>query len=410
VSIQAGPRDGAGAQRTADIAGFRGFAALTVVVFHAWQFCRAGGHPDFAGTTAGRLLGGFDGIISWFFVTSAFLLYAPVARRLLTGQDPGSARGFLLRRVLRVLPVYWVAVLVVWAYRNPSLPGDWRDLVEHLTFIETFDSKRIFYTIGPAWTLSVEVAFYLFVALYLAVVRRAVSWGARRPVLLLAAPAALLLVASTGYRVTEVATGTSLLRWAVWFNPLGWAGDFALGMLLALVVAVRGGRPLSGLSLRGLRLVTAVIVVGALFLVHDTPSSFVRFHSLTAVGYALLLSCSVLAPATSLWRAVLAWRPLVWVGTLSFSLYVWHEPLLLLLDRHGLVSHDPAAFPAVAITLCLLGTGVGWLGYHVLELPLRNLGHLVAADGRLAAYYPARSGTLDAGAADVPEVLVHAKR
>lgn len=221
MSIQAGPRDGAGAQRTADIAGFRGFAALTVVVFHAWQFCRAGGHPDFAGTTAGRLLGGFDGIISWFFVTSAFLLYAPVARRLLTGQDPGNARGFLLRRVLRVLPVYWVAVLVVWAYRNPSLPGDWRDLVEHLTFIETFDSKRIFYTIGPAWTLSVEVAFYLFVALYLAVVRRAVSWGARRPVLLLAAPAALLLVASTGYRVTEVATGTSLLRWAVWFNPLG---------------------------------------------------------------------------------------------------------------------------------------------------------------------------------------------
>ncbi len=376
--------------RSRDLDGFRGFAALTVVVFHAWQFCRAGGQPDFAQQTAGRLLGGFDGMISWFFVASAYLLYLPVARRILAGDDPGRAKVFLWRRALRVLPVYWLAILVVWAYRNPVLPGNWRDLLEHLTLTQAFDSERIFYTIGPAWTLSAEVAFYLLVAVFLWAVRRrtAQALPRRRRVALLAAPALVLVAGSQTYKLAEIAAGAPLERWAVWFNPLAWADNFALGMLLALLVASRGLRPLAGWRLALLRLVAVALVVGMLFVPHGRPSTFVLFHSGSALGYTLLLASSVLAAPTSLWRQALGWRPLASVGAISFSFYVWHEPLLLLLDRSKLVSHDPAAFPAVALTLVVLGLGAGWLAYQVFELPLRRLALLMTPDGRLRRYYP----------------------
>lgn len=389
-SVAGGGADTRPAGRSRDIDGFRGFAALTVVVYHAWQFCRAGGEPDFHGTLAGRLLGGFDGMISWFFVTSAFLLYGPVVRRVWAGEDPGSARAFLLRRGLRVLPVYWVAILLVWSYRNNTLPGNWKDLLEHLTLTETFDSERIFYTIGPAWTLSSEVAFYLFVALIIAVIRRS-GWYTKSAVTrrtLLVIPAVILLAGSVIYKIVALNDKVPFDRWAVWFNPGSFADNFALGMLLALVVTVRGGRPLTGARLRLLQLSAALITVGALFVSHGTSPSFIEFHELAAFGYTLLLACLVLAPPSTLWRKLLTWRPLVWVGTISFSLYVWHEPLLLFLDRQHLLSHDPAAFPAVAVTLTLAAVPLAWLAYHALELPTRNLNRLVGKDGHVRRYYP----------------------
>ena len=71
------------------------------------------------------------------------------------------AREFLFRRAVRIVPLYWIAVTTVWALRNPALPGDWRDLVEHLLFVQVFDRERIFYTLGPTWSMSLEVMFYL---------------------------------------------------------------------------------------------------------------------------------------------------------------------------------------------------------------------------------------------------------
>src|SRR5665811_1079712 len=77
-----------------------------------------------------------DSTVGLFFVLSAFLLTLPYARAGLTGNQPVAARAFLFRRSVRIVPLYLVAVLVVWASRNPALPGDWRDLVEHLTFTQ----------------------------------------------------------------------------------------------------------------------------------------------------------------------------------------------------------------------------------------------------------------------------------
>lgn len=381
----AASRGDSGREWADDITGFRGLAALTVVVFHAWQFTRGGGQAAYAGTPLGTALAGLDGMISWFFVTSAYLLFLPIAKRSLAGQQPGSARGFLVRRTLRVLPVYWLAILIVWAYRNPVLPGNWVDLLEHLTLTHTGDSQRIFYTIAPAWTLSAEVGFYLLIALVIVMLRRLplAQWNPRARLAVLLAPAAALIVTSAVWNAVAIASKTPLEQWALWFNPIAWLGNFGLGMLLAVAVVLRRSRPLPTLALLAAR-ITALAGLGFSVTLHgDKPTEFVAFHNLSALCYALLLATSVLAPPTSLWRRALARPVLIWIGTISYGLYIWHEPVLLWLDQHSQLSHDPAAFPALAVMLCVLGTAAGALSYYAIEKPLRNLNHLFNRDGRL---------------------------
>jgi len=111
------------------------------------------------------LLHGLDAFVNLFFVLSAFLLALHYARSALAGIPSPSGRAFVVRRAARIVPLYVVAILVVWALRNPVLPGDLTDLAEHLTFTQVYDQQRIFYTIGPAWSLAVEVQFYLALAL-----------------------------------------------------------------------------------------------------------------------------------------------------------------------------------------------------------------------------------------------------
>jgi peptidoglycan/LPS O-acetylase OafA/YrhL len=340
----------------ADLAGFRGLAAIAVIVFHAYQFCRGGGATPYEGQFLGAVLGSFDGMISWFFLVSAFLLYLPMVDRATSGRTQRSPRETLLRRGFRILPLYYAAVLIVWAARNPGLPGDWVDLLEHLTFTQVFDSERVFYTIGPAWTLAVEVFFYSYLACV-------AGWLARRQVHRLSAahrwlrlytPAVLLILLSAGWAGYAVFVAEARRdQWAVWFSPQNFAGNFGLGMILAILYVRRGrDRPMPALAVGALRVLGIAIIVLGVVIRGQTAASFEAFHTLNSIGFALILAGSVLAPRTSLWRRFFAQPVFVWLGLVSYSVYLWHEPILLLvLDRYRLVSHAPSAFPWVAVVL-----------------------------------------------------------
>src|SRR5205823_1503457 len=118
----------------------------------------------YEGTPLHVLLRNLEAGVAWFFVLSGFLIVLPFAHAAVDRQSALSAWGFLVRRAIRLVPVYYVAILVVWALRYTGGPGQWRDLLEHLTFTQIFDQTHIFWTIGPAWSLAVEALFYLIVA------------------------------------------------------------------------------------------------------------------------------------------------------------------------------------------------------------------------------------------------------
>ena len=353
----------------------RGLAATGVVVFHAYQYARSG--PDavtpYAGSLLEPLLLGLDGMVDWFFVLSAFLLALPYASAVLEGR-PGAAPGrFLARRAVRIVPLYVVAVLLVWAWRNPTLPGEWRDLVEHLLFVQVLDPTRIFWTIGPAWSLAVEVHFSLLLAvLGSAAARWSVGRSARARLSLLVAGVAALAAASVAYSVVAAAVlDVPATDWPAWFSLPSKLVVFAGGLALAVLVATRPA-PLSRRSARLLAGAGLAVIVLAAYLRTPTAGGGALFHALTGLGATLVVGATVLRPVAPTARPV--GRALALVGLVSYSLYLWHEPLLLGLGGLGLVpTPSPSSFPLTAAVLLAVSLPVAWLSYWLVEHPASNL-------------------------------------
>ncbi|HEY0935997.1 MAG TPA: acyltransferase [Trebonia sp.] len=385
--VSAQPAAGA-AQRYRELDGHRGIAAVTIVVFHVYQFCNVE-HFLYRGTPAYTVLNSLDAMVPWFFVISAFLLFEPVARSAIEGRPPVSARGFLIRRAIRILPVYYVAVIVVWFSRQQALPGDWRDLIEHLTFAQVFDGKRIFYTIGPAWSLSVEVFFYLALVVLARglppVCRRL---GRRRQrIAVLAASAAVLAAVSLSWKAWSFwgehrpTTGSP----TTWFGPVASLDAFAVGMTIAIIAAARGRRRPLGPRVRLTLRLAALAILPAAFASRQAGAwSGVYFSTLCAAGFGCLVAAAVLGPPGGRWGRVLSCRPLLWLGAISYSLYLWHEPVLLALAGwEGLVRQAPGAFAADTAVVLVVSVLAGWLSYSLIERPTSQLGRIFGRDGRL---------------------------
>lgn len=376
------------AERYEELDGHRGIAAVAVVVFHVYQFCNVD-HFLYYGTPAYTVLNSLDAMVPWFFVITAFVLFEPIARAAIAGHAPISARGFLTRRAVRLLPVYYVAVVVVWSCRQQALPGDWRDLIEHLTFTQVFDGKRIFYTDGPAWSLSVEVFFYLILiigAVGLATLCRRLA-SKRQRVAALAGGTAALGSVSLAWKAWSFSGGhrSTTGSFTTWFGPMASFDIFAIGMAVAIVAAVFGdNRPLGPRGRLLMRLAGLAILGTAFALRQANTWTAVYFGTLCAVGFGCLVAAAVLGPPRDRIGRALSCRPLLWLGSISYSLYLWHEPVLLALAGwRGLVRQTPGAFLPDTLIVMIISILAGWLSFALIERPTSRLGRVFGPDGRL---------------------------
>ncbi|GAU67067.1 putative acyltransferase [Streptomyces sp. NBRC 110611] len=390
MSTETAPAPG----RATAIDGLRALAALSTVAFHVWQqYTRhdaRGSHPPVDDPLLGAVLS--LEVIDLFFVLSAYLLTLPYARAALDGRPVRPARLFLFRRAIRILPLYVVAVLVVWASRNPTLPGNWRDLVEHLTFTHVFDQQRIFYTIGPTWSLSLEVLFYLvLVGLGPPAVRACrplqrrgsrVAACAAGCALLFAAPLAWIAVARYGLGVPHT-------DWVAYFGPQARFGGFAAGMGLAVATAALGDR--GRLGPRGALPLAALALAGLLALaLHSGPESFTAtfYHPIASALWTVLVFSTVHIRRTNALQRVLTARRLTAVGLVSYSLFIWHEPVMRQLYQAGLLPAGPSGFPYALLIVYLVALPVAAVSYWLLEYPAGLLGRLRDSRGRPREFYP----------------------
>ena len=366
----------------------RGIAVLAIVVYHVYQFSNIN-HGLYQGTPGYTILNSLDAAVPWFFVLSAFLLFEPIARSVIEGREPTSARSFLARRAVRLLPVYIVAITVVWFLRQQTLPGDWRDLLEHLTFTQVFDDKRIFYTNGPTWSVSVAVYFYLALTGITVALARSCSriQSRSRRITLIGITAATLASAALAWKAWSFGVGhrPTTGAFTTWFGPLASLDNFAVGMGLALLVAATGNRrPLSPKS-RGWTRIGAVGVLVLAFVCRQ-PNTWpaVYFSTEVSVGFGLLIAAAVLGPPSNIVSHALRWRPLRWLGLISFSVYLWHEPLMLALRGHpGLVSQTPGDFLPNVLAVIAASVAIGWISYTLIEKPTSQLRGIFRRDGHL---------------------------
>ncbi|WP_051579408.1 acyltransferase family protein [Pseudonocardia acaciae] len=336
-----------------ELQGLRALAALLVVVYHVWL---------------GRVSGGVD----VFFVISGFLLTGQLVR---AGERGAVAlRAVYARMVGRLLPASVTVLLAIIAVGVVLLPenrwfGTIREVIASVLFVENWqlaaDSADYFAQHGAAsvvqhfWSLSVQGQFFLLWPL----VGVAVVWLGRRlrvsPRAGFGAVSAVVLVGSLAYSVWL----TSVNQPLAYFDTLARAWEFALGGLLALVIdavplprAVRIGLGWAGVA--GLVSCGLVLTVGTQF-----PGYVALWPTLSAVA--------VLAAGASDSRIgvdrILASRPLRRLGDLSFGLYLWHWPILVLF----LVSQEreepgPLGGAAVIALSLLLAAGT----HHLVERPV----------------------------------------
>ena len=377
----------------------------------------------------------FDVAVPMFFVLSGFLIYRPFAGAALDGRAAPGTRRFWHKRLLRVLPGYWFALagLALVATQTPAVDlgiqgvAGWIGNLLALPALGvpvescTGDTCHVGYGITQAWSIGVELTFYLLLPLYAAgiarLAHRAAEAGRDRLPVLLGGTAALWL-AGTGFRIAVVATEPSWARESLLWLPM-FLDLFALGMALALVSArwgMAGPAWIARLADHPAACWTAaaaLLVVMTRFQPPDEPfglngTEYVPRQLVYGLISVLWLLPSMFGDqARGLLRRTLATRPLVWLGGISLSFYLWHLAIISLAKSWTVPGYDelvaiaadpPAGNPLagvatftgelweVALIAFVVSVVVAGLAHRFVELPF--LRKKVAASPSRAQRHP----------------------
>jgi peptidoglycan/LPS O-acetylase OafA/YrhL len=315
--------------------GIRGLAALAVVVTHV-GFESGASFRGVAGAFAARAEIG----VAIFFVLSGFLLYRPFAAAHATGQAPPAVGRYLWHRVLRIFPAYIVVLAVVLLVHHRDDLSLWL-VGANALLLQTYAPDLLLPELAQSWTLSTELAWYLFLPLMGALLlRRPRRRSVDRHVAVQLAFCAALVAVSTAYAV--LARGGHVLDpflSGYWLpHYLGW---FALGVAMAVLHVRskdRGPGLLSDLAAAPLSCWALAFV---LYAIACTPvagprgltglavwEGLAREGLYAAVAVMVILPAVFGDPARSLSLAALGSRPARFLGDISYALYLWHFPLV----------------------------------------------------------------------------------
>lgn len=365
-----------------DIDGLRAVAVLAVIAFHA--------SPQ-------RITGGFVGV-DVFFVISGFLISTVVYENL--AEDRFSLTEFYARRIRRIFPALilvlgscsamgWIALFAdEYAQLGRHIAAGAGFASNFMLWSESgyFDNAATAKPLLHLWSLGIEEQFYIvWPALVL------FAWRRRFSILVLIA-----ICAAASFYWNAANIGHDAI--AVFYSPLTRAWELLCGSFLAWL-SFKDCR-IRKTTIANLASTTGTaLVIGAIFLL-DKNQPFPGFWAVLPV----LGACLIVAAGPDAWinRNVLGWRPVVWIGLISFPLYLWHWPLL---SFPRIVNQ---ADPTLSVRIALVAASflLAWLTYRFLELPIRASGGAtatrtsllvltMAVGGGFGVYVNARDGFPD---------------
>ena len=356
--------------------------------------------------------GGYVGV-DIFFVISGFLitnLLINEYKNNLVDSKRGwiSFRNFYLRRIKRIVPMALTVIVaaLIYSYLNYSqarfsqVRNDaiWASLFganihymqESLNYFQQAQSVSL---LQHYWSLAVEEQFYLvFPALFLLVARikvKAKSW--------VVAPLVVVAIISLASLVRAITTANPTQSY---FDSFDRAYELGIGALLALVLALRkfnlGNVSSNLLSIAGIACIALSVIT------FDTGSSFPGASALVpTIGAALILFSETNSTKLSVVGSTLARKPLVFIGKLSYSIYLWHWLVIIVIKDQ--VSGSPIFVNSLIIATTLL---LSIIGYQLIEHPIRSLD--IPTRFKQPAALSARSKVISASASLTVFALVFA--
>ncbi|MCX6469280.1 MAG: acyltransferase [Corynebacteriales bacterium] len=309
---------------SSSLTGIRGVAALLVCASHAafWT-----GH--YTDDLPGRILARLEIGVPIFFTLSGFLLFHPWISGLAQATGSPSLRRYADHRVRRILPAYWVTVLVVYAVYAWFRTDDSEfgrgvgGLVRNLTLTQIYGFGHLHTALTQMWSLAVEVVFYLALPAIGWVITAIVCRRRWRPDLVLVSLVALLTISPLWALATHSGSGIDPTA-RLW--PPAFLSWFVGGMILAVAVqvSVRANPTLLVLIAVLLFQLSCAGFAGEPTITPTTMSATVIKLMLYLGAAMCLVGALVLGPPGS-WIDRLLSRPMiVWLGEISYEFFLTH--------------------------------------------------------------------------------------
>jgi peptidoglycan/LPS O-acetylase OafA/YrhL len=384
--------------RLSGIEGLRGIAALSVVFYHLGltaSFQVQTGPLEILFTLANQGL-------TLFFVLSGFLLYRPFVAAIVQGRELPSIRRYAYNRLLRIYPAYIVVFVVTGlfvgsVYLKGSTHGLGPDNIGRLTnplkiaanalLVQMFIPQYVMSGLPVSWSLTAEITFYCFLPLVAVLALRTIRKGSRKTAALVYAPVAMVV---TGFGITlwanDAASRMSPVEAAnfafgqtssaVFLRSfLAQADLFAYGMIAAVVVVM--------LHRRGVKRVptgvkAALVLTAALLELFALEFARPVISTVSGLAAALVLVAVVLPSSRrdDLNRSarVLEWLPFRFAGVLSYSIYLWHLPVIFwLITRHRTFGQNTLSVPLNGLLVLAITLSLSSLSYYLVERPTMRM-------------------------------------
>jgi peptidoglycan/LPS O-acetylase OafA/YrhL len=295
----------------------------------------------------------------WIFLTMSGYLVTMLMMREEKRTGRIAFGAFLVRRFFRIVPSYWVAILIYWlaCYALPALQDDYGAFMMRLPFYLAFAPEYAdtdgFSIFTHSWTIGVELKFYL-----------------------LFPPIVFLMTKNTNWRFAAIAIAAAVFTAHGSFLAEAYCAVL-FGAMLALALERPGGYALVAKLTRVPMVVPVALIAGLLALLHFSE----QFTALAAVATYLLAYTIVQEAAVS---RVLTWRPLAYLGQRSYGAYLLH--FLALRIGYMAFGNDSTTAGLLAAGFCLaLTVPAAELLYRTIERPGTSYGQQLLSRTRVVA-------------------------